>query len=74
MRDRAEDPTVGVGVGVGVGTVVHQELAAPHTPQGGFFVSPFECEVAGERAPLTQIGIQQADQIRPAFSSLRSGL
>ena len=31
MRDRAENPTVGVGVGVGV---VHQALAAPHSTRG----------------------------------------
>ena len=33
MRDRAENPAVGVGV-------VHQALATSHTTQGGFFVSP----------------------------------
>ena len=51
MRDRAENPTVGVGV-------VHQALAAPHTTRGGlpFIVcvaDGFE-EVADERSPLTQ--------------------
>ena len=50
LRDRAENPTVGVDV-------VHQALAAPHTTRGFLLFNVCltgGCEVADERSPLKQ--------------------
>ena len=70
MRDRAENPAVGVGV------VVHQALAAPYTTWGflRFAVCSVTggCEVAGERAPLTATGGRLVPLMR-AWLTLKCG-